>query len=235
MTTEPVGNAPRQPEIPSNSHSARQEQKATPARKAVGGPPEAEKPRPELSSIVEGTVSIRKPPWYKRAIRSMIADDATSVGDYLVQDVILPNVKRFIAELIQTGTDRVLFGSVRPRRIGIRDDPRGPVSSMRSRYDRMAEGSVDARATRVTRDQRARHAFNEITLNDRQEAIYVVDSLIAYIAEYGAVSVAELYTLLGETGSHADQRWGWSDLSTAEVKQHRGGWLLDLPAPEPLR
>jgi hypothetical protein len=87
----------------------------------------------------------------------------------------------------------------------------------------------------MSREARARHDFNEIVLENRTEAIEVLEAMVARIVRYGAVTVADLYDFVGTTGSFADQRWGWSDLTTADVRQVPGGFLLDLPAPEPIR
>ena len=232
--TEPVGQSPRDVSIPSNAHGSRQPEALPSAAKKVAGPPAGSKEPPrQLEKIIEGTATVRKKPWWKRAARSMIAEDATSVGDYMLTDIIVPAVKNLIADLVQSSTNRVLFGSTRRGRGlgGIRGETIG--SSVRTRYDRMAEEPRGGRS--LTREQRARHDFDEITVDHREEAIAAIEAMAEYIEEYGAVSVAHLYTLMGVTGSYADQRWGWTDLSTADVKQDRGGWLLDLPQPEPLR
>jgi len=40
--------------------------------------------------------------------------------------------------------------------------------------------------------------------------------------------------LVGLAATHTDNKWGWTDLSGAGVSRIRGGYLLDLPEPEPL-
>jgi hypothetical protein len=87
----------------------------------------------------------------------------------------------------------------------------------------------------MSREAQRRHDFDEVVLDINSEAIEVVEALIARVVRYGAASVADLYDLVGVTGSFADQKWGWTDLSTADVRPSRGGFLLDLPQPEPLR
>lgn len=218
--TEPVGNSPRGTPIPDNSLKARDE---TASKEQ---PIEAKK---ELSKIVEGKVTTRKPPWWKRAARSLIADDATNIGDFVLSDILIPAAKNLIRDIIVGGTDRTLFGSGRGRRgLGLRHE--GPVSSLRTRYDRMSEEPSRG----LTREQRARHDFQLITLDSRQEAIEVVEALIDQIVRFRVATVTDLYDLVGVTGSYADQRWGWTDLSTADIVQNRGGWLIDLPSPEPI-
>lgn len=227
--SEPVGNAPRGTEIPNNSHKAREAQvaAATPAE-----------PREALSKIVKGGVKTRKAPFYKRIARSLIADDATSVGDYIITDVIGPAIKNLIYDIITGGASRTLYGSSRGARRESSIRGGGPISSIRTRYDRMAEEPTRRGLTQEQRaEQRARHDFREVQLDFREEAIEVLEALIDYANRYGTVSVAELYTLTGVTGSYVDQKWGWTEaeVGTADIRQHRGGWLIDLPSPNVLR
>jgi hypothetical protein len=86
----------------------------------------------------------------------------------------------------------------------------------------------------MSRQARARHNFDEIVLDDRAEAEEVIDRLFDLVSRYESASVADLYELVGLASSHTDHKWGWSDLHGAGVSRIRGGYLLDLPEPEPL-
>lgn len=220
--SEPVGNAARTPgDVPSNALKGRE----APKKEVAEDAPPAEK-------IVEGNVVTRKTPWYKRFARNLIADDATSMGDWIMQEVVLPSVRNLISDAVKGSTDRVLYGSSRVRGGG--SVIGGRVGSLRTRYDRMAE---EGEPRRLTREARARHDFDEIVLASRSEAIDVIEALIDRAVRYKAVTVSDLYDLLGVTGSYADRSYGWSEaeLRYADVRQTRGGFLLDLPKPEPLR
>jgi hypothetical protein len=224
MTTEPVGNAARGPAIPNNSHKARSE---TP--KATPGPE-----RVEPTKVVTGVVVEHKQPWYKRMARSMVADDATSVGDYILVDVLVPAIKNLIFDIITGGASRTLYGSAR----GIRRESSirggGPVSSIRSRYERLSE---EPRTRSLTQEQRARHEFRLIELDDREEAVTVLESMLDYADRYSVVTVADFYTFCGVSGSHADRGWGWTPaaLASADIRQYRRGWIIDLPEAVALR
>lgn len=206
--------------IPGNSHKEREDNKA-----------EAE-PREKIEKIIEGKVVTRKAPWWKRAVRSMIADDATSIGDFLWTDILVPTIKNAIRDVVVGGTDRTLYGAGRSRRGGPGLGLGGNITSLRTRYDAVASGEP---RRMMSREAQARHDFDEVVLNDRDEAVEVVEALIARVERYGAASVADLYDLVGVTGSYADRRYGWTDLRTADIRQIREGFLLDLPRPEPLR
>jgi len=224
---EPVGNQPRKkPEtksgmaaIAGNSHKERE----AAAEKAIEREP--------VEKMVEGKVTSRKQPWWKRFRQTMVAEDANTVGDYIFTDIFIPATKNLIVDIVGQSIERVLFGTSRGR---IRSRPLG--LSLRDQpinYGRISSERDPRRP--MSREARARHDFQEIVLENRTEAIEVVQALVDRIARYSAVTVAELYDLVGVTGSYADQRWGWDDLTTADVRQVPGGFLLDLPAPEPIR
>jgi hypothetical protein len=226
---EPVGNEPRrsQPkpdrslsELTGNSHKHRQESKEVVDREPV-------------EKIVEGKVISRPLPWYKRFARNMIAEDAGNVGEYILMDVVIPASKNLLLDMLYQTGERLLFGTSRGRLSG-RRSPLGAVLRDREpvNYSRYAER--EARGRSLSHRARATHDFNEIVLEHRGEAVGVVDALVDLVARYGSASVADLYDLVGTTGSYADRRWGWTDLITADVRQVPGGFLLDLPAPEPI-
>lgn len=221
--SEPVGNGPRRlGDVPGNSHKAREA--------GPGGEGKLEEPREAPQKIVAGKVVKRKTPWYKRAMRGLIADDAQSIGQYLLIDVVQPSIKTLLGNMIHGTTDQLLWGQSRHRRSGGMGG--GGTSSLRTRYDRMSDPGEPRRA--ISQTARARHDFDDIILDDREEAIEVVEALINRVAQYRAASVADLYDYVGVTGSYADRNYGWTNLETANVRQHGAGWLLDLPRPQPL-
>jgi len=83
---------------------------------------------------------------------------------------------------------------------------------------------------------RASHDFDQIVLETRGDAVNVLEGLISIVNHYGQVSVSDLYDLVGVSGSFADRRWGWiGSLDESDVRQVRGGFILDLPRPVELR
>lgn len=222
--SELVGNSPRNPgDIPGNAHRER----VVKAPDNAAAPAEPQEP---IEKIVEGKVTTRKLPWYKRMVRSMVADDVGSMREWIFAEVIVPSVRNLLADTIKGSTDRVLYGQSRARR-GIAGGVDRP--GLRTRYDKMHDPGEPRRM--LSRDARARHDFDEVVLETRSEAVEVIEAMIDYIDRYGSVTVANMYDFLGVTGSYADRNYGWTDLRTADVRQIRGGWLLDLPRPELLR
>ena len=51
---------------------------------------------------------------------------------------------------------------------------------------------------------------------------------------YGQVTVADLYDLVGISGSFTDNNYGWTDMREASVRRVRDGYILSLPRPRQL-
>ena len=49
------------------------------------------------------------------------------------------------------------------------------------------------------------------------------------LEKYGMVSVADLYDLVGVTGNYTDNKYGWTNLSNAEIVRVRDGYQIKLP------
>lgn len=214
--SEPVGNSPRSA-IPGNSHKTREAEAASESRDKV-------------EKIIEGKVVTRKPNVWRRITRSMFADDISNVGDFVVTDVLVPALRNLLFDIVVQGSSRSIFGTARNARrstIG----GMGPVTSLKTAYHRVSE--ADPRE--LPREARAKHDFDLIVLDSHAEAVDVVESLIERVDRYGSASVADLYDFVGVTGSFQDQRWGWTNLAGADVRQVRDGFLLDLPKPTSLR
>ena len=218
--SEPVGNGPRSINIPGNSHKSRE-----PVKEVA--------PRVKPDKVIVGKVVETKTPWWKRAARSMVAEDATSVGDYILMDVVIPNLKNLALDVLNQGAQRAMFGgSIQQRGRGHRSGVFGSNgSSLRTRYHDVPS----ERPRTFTPAERSTHDFSNYVLETRDEALRVIVALDELITEYGQASVADLYDILGITRDYPDLKWGWTNLSQADVRQVRNGYVLDLPRTEQLR
>lgn len=226
--SEPVGNGPRTgaPLPGSNSHSAR-----AAAEKATAPPVEREK----VEQVVHGKVVQRKKNIFKRVARGMVADDVTNVGDFVVAEVFLPALRNLMYDIVSQGTHRVLFGTARGRRTGVGTGYgyAGPVTNLKTAYNRVSAEADQSRT--MSRQDQASHNFDELILESHADAMEVLENLHARVQRYGSASVADMYDYLGVTGGFTDQKYGWTNLENADVRQTRRGFVLDLPRPIVLR
>lgn len=77
-------------------------------------------------------------------------------------------------------------------------------------------------------------AWNGVVIQTRGGAELVLDKMRTIRNESGQVTVSDLCHLVDIAGTYVDDKWGWTDLQNVEVRLVGGGYLLDLPKPEPI-
>jgi hypothetical protein len=207
------------PEFPPNSETSK---KGVPSAK-------------DISPVVSGGAVRRRKSLRKQFKETFVAGDARTAIHYVLFDVLLPAAKDMVVEAGSQGIEKLIFGDSRRR--GATRPPSGPTGYVS--YNRYSTGpEVGSRLSgpgrALSRAARARHNFDEIILDERAEAEEVIDRLFDLVSRYESATVADLYELVGLSALHTDNRWGWTDLTGAGVSRVRGGYLLDLPEPEPL-
>lgn len=224
-------------EFPTNAHTKRERPERV---KEDEKDLDVKKPRVE-KKIVANKVVRRKKTLGTRFREVFLGADADTVREYIIMDVMIPAAKDMITDAVSGGVERMLFGDSQHGGRRSRSRSRGP--NVYTSYDRYSSRDRrdrppfrDDRRDRPALSRRARenHDFDDIVLATRAEADEVIDRLYDLIREYDAASVSDLYRMLGETPAFTDDKWGWTDLRGSRVRHVRGGYLLDIPRPEPL-
>lgn len=189
---------------------------------------EADSDNRKVSAVVRNKVRERKPSLGKRFAASFAGDDAQTVGQYILFDVIIPATKNLITDMVSQGIERLMFGTSSPRR------PSTVYRPGHTSYNRMYKGE-DERRTISDRGRRT-HDFREIVMDTREEASDVLDHLRDLIDRYGSASISDFYSLCDISSDHVDIKWGWTDLPNVEISMVRGGgYILELPPTEQLK
>lgn len=210
-------------DYPSNSHKAREQEEA----------PREDK---KIDKVVTGQVTRRKQPLGRRLADTFVGGDARGVWSYVLFEVLVPAAKDMVADAAGQAVERTLFGETRGggRRPGFRrgGGQNGYVSY--NTFSRRESERADPRGRDMSRRARSSHDFDEIILATRAEANEVIDRMFDLVSQYEQATVADLYDLVGISSSFQDHKWGWTDIRGAGATKIRGGYLLDLPRPEPL-
>lgn len=189
----------------------------------------------KVERVTSGEPVRRRKSLRKQFSETFVAGDARSAVTYVVLDVLLPAAKDMIVEAGSQGIEKLIFGD-NSRRRGARAPQSGPTGYVS--YNRlsgpMSGSRIPGPQRALSRAARGRHNFDEIVLEQRNEAEEVIDRLFDLVSRYDQATVADLYELVGLQSAHTDHKWGWEDLHGAGVTRVRGGYLLDLPEPEPL-
>ena len=195
----------------------------------------SESARPEIKKIVKTSGTVRKASLGSRMREPIDGEGARETGTYVFFDVIIPAVKAMVFDTITQGADRILFGGRDVIRSGMANAPR-----TRTNYNQISTKAANNYPGRnfegggreISRAARNNHRFDEILLDSRGEAEMVLDTMQDLISRFQWVSVPEFYSMVDVTAEFTDEKWGWTNISTAQIRPSRGKYVILLPSPE---
>lgn len=184
-----------------------------------------------VERVVSGDVKRKKVGVGRRFKETFINGTARGAVEYMIIDVIVPEIQNTLIDAFQGGIERLIRGESRRRG----STPTGYSGVGHVNYQGMSTTKPPSAPTRLSSRARGRQSFDEIIIQSHQEASDVLDRMYEELSRFGSVPVSSLYRLTGIESSHTDTKWGWTSLRGARVARLRaGGYLLDLPEPETL-
>lgn len=201
-------NVPTRPEgsYPGNSDRAKEKKEITPVAKA----------------------RVKRESTARKVVGEIIKEDARSVGETVLWDVIIPTVKNLISDTVTRSIESMLYGDSRPRSRNNYSDYSG-YSRQKGGRDRPVERR-ERRSARQAEPER-----NEIIFDTRSDANDVIDRMSDIIDQYGQASLADLNALIGASSNFIDDNWGWTDMGSFNVRQVRDGFMLTHDEPQSLK
>lgn len=178
----------------------------------------------KVEKVISGSASVQKKSELRRFADIFVSEDAGDVKDYLIWDILVPSIRRGLHDMITSVADMV-FGKGRTT---------GSTTSAASRVNYRAYYEPETRSRPGQTVTRTGYAFDDVVVDSRGEAETVLQQMDDLIANYGLVSVADLYDLVGINGSYTDNRYGWTNIASAKVVRVPNGYMLKLPKVMPL-
>lgn len=198
-----------------NSNRFKDEQKSKDANKIE---------EKRIDKVVTGTVKTRKKSKFSKIADEFISEDAKNVKSYVFGEVLIPAIKKAISDIVTDGIDIILYGESR------RGNKRSTADrvSYRNYYD-------DRRPSRIDRSNVSYgYNYDDIILSTRGEAEDVLARMDELMDTYGLVRVADLYDLVGITGNYTDNKYGWTNIRSAEIMRVRDGYMIKMPRAVPI-
>ena len=180
----------------------------------------------KVKKVTSGVVKTKKKSEVSNLKSIFISEDIRNVGEYILTDVIIPAVKNALSDTVSNGINMLLYGDA-----GRNRKSSAPKISYSQYYaDRNAGGAVVNRnAARTGWD------YDEITFESRGDAERVLTELDEAIDRYGGISVGDLYNAAGvTTDNYAVNKYGWTNIRSAEVIRARDGYVIKMPKASPL-
>lgn len=200
------------PDYKPNSHKYKQEQ-----REAA----QMENER-RVEKVVSGVAKTKKKSEARRFMDNFITEDAQSIKSYIVMDVIIPAIKNAILDTVEM----ILGGNGKKRK--------------RSTLDRITYTDYSNPGRRYGRGSeetglRSGGDFEDVIVDTKGEAEEVISQLEAIIETYKVARVTDLYDLVGLTAPYTGNRYGWTNLHTAEsIRLRDGSYMIKLPRAMPI-
>ena len=197
----------------SNSHKSKEVAKVPAERK-------------KLDKVVSGDVKVKKKSGVHKFTDVFISEDVSNVKTYILMDVLVPAIKKAVSDIVTNGIDMILYGGNGGSK---KRSTNGSYISYNNYSDRRRESHSYGTTT-----TRSGYSYDEISIPSRGEAEEVLTRMDELIETYGIVSVADFYDLVGITGEYTDNKYGWTNIRSAEVVRVRDGYVIKLPKALPL-
>lgn len=197
-----------------NSHKYKQEQKERAEEKRA-------------SKIITNPVKTQQKSEAQKFMGKFIVEDLKSVASHIVTDTLIPGAKKVLYDMFTGGLSSLLFGG----RGNIA--PGGTNVAGRVAYRDFYSGSPYQAPVSAPRAATA-YDYNEIIFSSRADAVDVLTRMDELIAKYRVVRVADLYDLVGMTCNYTDNRYGWTNLTSADVVPVRDGFMIRMPKAMPI-
>lgn len=175
--------------------------------------------------VVNGAVSTKKKSNLGSIAKTFLAEDASNVGRYIWEDMVVPTVKKTIVNIV-TDAARIVFLGKNAQTSG-NGSPGTPKVSYRSYYDEPTKTIAAPKATN-------RFDYETITFSSRGEAEAVRVEMNNLMARYRCVRVADMFEAAGLVPPTPAYKYGWCDISNAKVEYWDGKYIIKMPSALPL-
>ena len=183
----------------------------------------------KIVPVVSGHAELQK----KKILGGVVSSDLRTVGSFLLTDVLLPNFKRVLSDLVVNGMDMLLYGkSGVSKRTGASSKVSygGSSVSYSSYYNKSYEEPVRAGSSSVGVD------YDNVVFETRGDAEAVKEVMEDLLDQYGMVRVSDFYELAEiPTSNYTLNNYGWTSLKGTQVIACRDGFILKLPKIVPLQ
>ena len=191
--------------------------------------PPAKEPEKKVEKVVTGMVKTKPKSKMAKFADIFIAEDVSNVKEYIVNDVLIPAVKKAIDDIVSEGIHMLLYKG--DPRAGRRGGGASRISYDRCSYDQRRDPR-DNPSNYNTR--KSAYDYDRVIIPTRAEAEQVLSRMDELIDVYNVVSIADFYDLVGITPEFTDNKYGWRDIRSADIFRERDGYRIRLPKASPI-
>lgn len=198
-------------DIKPNSHTYKAKQAA------------AKQQEKNIVPVVSKAAVVKKKSGVNKLASIFISEDVSNVKDYIVQDIVVPTIKKGILGAL----DMILNGGS-----GMYSDRKS--SSSRVSYRKYYDDPRDDRRRNDRAKNNTRFDYDDIIYETRGDAVAVLNQMLDTIDRYGMVTVSDMYEFSRLDAPYTSNNYGWFSLKGSRSVRAQGGYVLDLPHSEPI-
>lgn len=180
-----------------------------------------------VDKVVKGEVK-RRQSFGKMVRDSFIPEDVENAGSYILSNMIVPGIRDGFFSVLRGILD-YWSGGVGGPKFTTSSGIRTQKYSYNQLYNRRNAAPPESSST-----PSQRYAYDDIVVPTIAEAEEVIAALKDIIRVYQVARVADLFDLVGVTGSYTDNNYGWPNLDRAGYQRVSGGYLLTFPKAMPI-
>lgn len=187
--------------------------------------PKENKPTVEKKIVAKANGTLKKKSEVGKFANVFLAGDIASAKSYIIEDVLIPTIKKAVSEVVRNGIDILLYGEA-----GRNNSSRTNASKVS--YTNYYNSSNSSRSNYGGSSNN--YSYDDIIFPSRGDAELVLDGLNDIIQQYGFASIADLYELANiTTGKYTDNNYGWCEILTVSPARVPEGYILRLPRVVP--
>lgn len=178
------------------------------------------------------TAKPKKKKFGQKLKEAMFSEDIGngSVTEYVFFKILVPSVKRILADMANTAINMALGLDPKTRTISA-NTHQANASNYRDRNYARSGGDIPG--------YRRRTAVSELEW-DEDTAKDIFNQMSDLIDRYGTCSISDAYSIMNmpQMIRTTDNNWGWTSMAHADVvpvDPLRERWIVDLPEARPLR
>ena len=204
---------------------------------------EKEKLEPIISP---GSIKIHKKSFAEKMKDAFLAEGFASASSSVMNNVMIPTVKKFIAETINGIVNGMLFGTSQPTTGGIKIGSTWSWGGFNYSTPLINYSGISTQSSQVPSQPSIVGNFNDFEIIPdpsngedmkyaKMKADLVLDTLKDELDRYGKVSINSLYELVGKPTYAPFYNYGWTNLKDATVMYNGRGFIFKLPEPIPIK
>lgn len=174
---------------------------------------------------VDGTFTKTKKSFGRRLADAFIGKDVGNVGEYILFTATIPVLKRIICDIGRDLPQMILFGKTM-------NTPYASQSSVYP-YNRVTVSSYQQPKINMygqpVQPQVNSVMFDDISSPDVSALETLREEMIEHIRTYGKISIATVNEMIRAPISPTDNNWGWTSLTSSDIRQSRDGYTLVMP------